>query len=80
MCHMSVEIDQSIHPVAPVLSAIEHSGFYLRSIRVVPCARSRLASVYLSLGGGSKSDLETLIADVRKLPGVLTTESTIPPV
>lgn len=80
MCHMSVEIDQSIHPVAPVLSAVEHSGFYLRSIRVVPCARSRLASVYLSLGGGSKSDLANLMASVRQLPGVLTTESTIPPV
>jgi len=77
---MSIEIDQSIHPVAPVLSAVEESGFYLRSIRVVPCARSRLASVYLSLGGGSKSELETLIANVRDLPGVLTTESTIPPV
>lgn len=80
MCHMSVEIDQSIHPVAPVLSAVEDSGFYLRSIRVVPCARSRLASVYLSLGGGSKSDLQHLLANVRQLPGVLTTESTIPSV
>ncbi|MCH8616049.1 hypothetical protein LZ016_08055 [Sphingomonas sp. SM33] len=80
MCHMSIEIDQSIHPVAPVLSAVEESGFYLRSIRVVPCAHSRRASVYLSLGGGSKFDLETLVASVGQLPGVLATENTIPPV
>ena len=78
MCHMSIEIDQSIHPVAPVLRAVEESGFYLRSIRVVPCARSRRASVYLSLGGGSGIEFESLISNVQRLPGVLKTENTIP--
>ena len=80
MCHMTIEIDQSIHPVAPVLTAVEESGFYLRSIRVVPCAYSRRASVYLSLGGGSKIDLQSLVSNVEQLPGVLSTENTIPPV
>ena len=73
MCHLSIELDQSIHPVAPVL-------FYLRSIRVVPSSRSRRADVYLSLGGGSKYDLETLVASVKQLPGVLSTQNTNPPV
>lgn len=80
MCHLSIELDQSIHPVAPVLDAVEHSGFYLRSIRVVPSSRSRRADVYLSLGGGSKYDLETLVASVQQLSGVLSTQNTNPPV
>ena len=80
MCHLSIELDHSIHPVAPVHYAVEHSGFYLRSIRVVPSSRSRRADVYLSLGGGSKYDLESLVASVERLPGVLSTQNTNPPV
>jgi len=80
MCHMSIEIDQSIHPVAPVLEAVELSGFYLRSIRVVPSANSRRAAVYLSLGGGSKIHLNSLTADVQRLPGVIALHNTMPPV
>jgi len=80
MCHLSIELDQSIHPVSPVLDALEDSGFYLRSIRVIPSAGSRRADVHLSLGGGSKHDLQALIANVRQLPGVLSTHNTIPPV
>jgi (p)ppGpp synthase/HD superfamily hydrolase len=80
MCHLSIELDQSIHPVAPVLDAVEDSGFYLRSIRVVPSSRSRRADIYLSLGGGSKVDLDALVANVRRLPGVLSTQNTNPPI
>ena len=80
MCHLSIELDQSIHPVAPVLDAVEDSGFYLRSIRVVPSSRSRRADIYLSLGGGSKVNLEALVASVQRLPGVLSTQNTNPPI
>lgn len=80
MCHLTIELDQSVHPVAPVLDALEVSGFYLRSIRVVPSRGSRRADVYLSLGGGSGHDLKRLIASVNELPGVLSTQHTLVPV
>lgn len=80
MCHISIELDQAIHPTTPVLDAVERNGFYLRSIRVVPTTNCRRADIYLSLGGGSKHDLETLIADLGRLPGVVSTHNTVPPV
>ena len=80
MCHLSIELDQAVHPVGPILGVLEDTGFYLRSIRVVPSTGTRRVDVCLSLGGGSKHDLQALIADVRKLPGVLSTHNTIPPV
>jgi len=79
MCHLSVELDLSVNPVAPILGVVEESGFYLRSVRLVPTSRSPTADVYLSLGGGSKYDFDELITNVRQLPGVCSTLNTIPP-
>lgn len=80
MCHLSLAIDQSIASVAPVCDAIEGSQFYIRSIRVVPIAWSQKAEIYLSLGGGSHRDLETLLVQLKALPAVLSTQHTMPPV
>jgi len=80
MCHLSIAIDQSIHTVGPVFDEIDGSGFYIRSIRVIPVAWSRKADVHLSLGGGSNRDLGVLLDRLHKLPAVLSTEHTTPPV
>ena len=80
MCHFSVELDQSTNPVGRVLDIVEAHSFYVRSIRVVPCGWSDKANVHLSLGGGSRQDLDMMVANVRQLPGVLSTHNTIPPV
>ncbi len=80
MCHLNIEVDQSIHTVAPVFDAIEASRFYIRSIRVVPVAWSRQASVHLSLGGGSRQDLQLLLGNLGRLPGVLSTEHSPMPI
>ena len=76
MCHISIELDQAIHPVAPVLDVVEASSFFLRSIRVVPSSGSRRADVHLSLGGGSKRAFDALRARVERLPGVIVMRST----
>lgn len=80
MCHLNIEVDQSIHTVAPVFDAIESSSFYIRSIRVVPVAWSRQASVHLSLGGGSKKELDLLLGNLQRLPAVLSTHHSPMPV
>lgn len=80
MCHFSVELDQSTNSVARVLDIIEAHTFYVRSIRLVPCGWSNKANVHLSLGGGSRHGLDMMVADVRQLPGVLSTHNAIPPV
>lgn len=80
MCHLNIAIDQSIHTVAPVFDAIEESAFYIRSVRVAPVAWSRKADVHLSLGGGSSRDLAALLGRLRKLPAVLSTQHSMPPV
>ena len=79
MCHLSVEIDQAVHTVAPVFDIIDESEFYVRSIRVVPVAWTKKASIHLSLGGGSKKDLTHLLASLHGLPGVLSTHHTSMP-
>ena len=80
MCHLNIEVDQAVHTVAPVFDAIEGSRFYIRSIRVVPVAWTRQASVHLSLGGGSRKDLDSLLGSLQRLPGVLSTQHTPMPV
>lgn len=80
MCHLRISIDQSIHTVAPLFDEVECSAFYIRSIRVVPVAWSRKAEVHLSLGGGSKSDLNVLLRRLHSLPAVLSTDHTMPPI
>ncbi len=80
MCHLNIEVDQSIHTVAPVFDTIDGSAFYIRSIRVVPVAWTRQASVYLSLGGGSKRDLDRLLSNLQLLPGVLSTQHSPMPI
>jgi hypothetical protein len=80
MCHLSIDVDQSVHAVAPIFDLIEASEFYMRSIRVVPVAWSKQAAVHLSLGGGSKIDLDLLLGNLRQLPGVLSTEHSPMPV
>lgn len=80
MCHLNIDIDQSIHTIAPVFDVIEDSAFYIRSIQVVPVAWSRKASVRLSLGGGSKKDLDALLGHLEGLPAVLSTQHTPMPV
>jgi len=80
MCHLSIAVDQSVHTVGPVFDAIDRSAFYIRSIRVIPVAWSRKADVHLSLGGGSNRDLDHLLGDLRKLPAVLSTQHTMPPI
>lgn len=79
MCHLSIAIDQSVHTITPVFDLLEGSTFYLRSIRVAPVAWSRKADVYLSLGGGSKAEFDTLLSELRKLPAVQSMHHTIPP-
>jgi hypothetical protein len=80
MCHLNIAVDQSIHTVGPVFDAIERSPFYLRSIYVVPVGWSRKADLHLSLGGGSKRDLNHLLGELAKLPAVLSTHHTMPPI
>jgi hypothetical protein len=80
MCHLNIEVDQSIHTIAPVFDTIEGSAFYIRSIRVVPVAWTRQVSVHLSLGGGSKKALNQLLGSLERLPGVLSTDHTPMPV
>ena len=80
MCHLSVELDMSVQPVASILGAVEGSGFYMRSVRLVPCSGSAKGDVHLSLGGGSKYDFDALLSNVKQMPGVLSTRNTIPPV
>lgn len=80
MCHLTIAIDQSVHTLTPVFGLVEASTFYIRSIRVAPVAWSRKADVYLSLGGGSKRELEALLHNLRDLPAVQSTHHTIPPV
>ncbi len=79
MCHLSIAVDQSVHPIAPILELVEASCFYIRSIRVAPVAWSNKADLYLSLGGGSDHDLKKLIGKVRVLPAVLATHHSVPP-
>lgn len=80
MCRLSIAIDQSVHTVAPLFDLIEQSAFYICSIRVAPVAGSRKADVYLSLGGGSKRELDALLVSVGSLPAVLSTLHTVPQV
>lgn len=79
MCHLSIAIDQSVHTLAPIFELIAERTFYVRSVRLTPVAWSRKADVYLSLGGGSKSELEALLTDIARLPAVLATHHSIPP-
>lgn len=80
MCHLSIEIDQSIQTVGRVFDALEESAFYIRSVRVAPVAWSRRADVHFSLGGGSNRDLSNLLRRLQELPAVLSTQHTMPPV
>jgi acetolactate synthase regulatory subunit len=80
MCHLSIAIDQSIDTAPRVFEAVERSAFYVRSIRLAPVAFSAKADVYLSLAGGSRRDLNVLLDDLHKLPAVLATHHTLPPV
>lgn len=80
MCHLSIAIDQSVHTMSPVFDLIDASTFYIRSIRVVPVARSKRADLYVSLGGGSMGELDSLLSRMRSLPAVQSTHHTIPPV
>lgn len=80
MCHVSIAIDQSVDRLAPVFDLVSASSFYIRSIRVVPVAWSPKAELNLSLGGGSKRELDTLLDEIRNLPAVLATHHCIPPV
>ena len=80
MCHLSIAIDQSIHTIAPVFDAIEDSPFYIRSVRLAPVAWSRKADVHLSLGGGSNRDLRALLNRLQQMPGILSTQHTMPPI
>lgn len=80
MCHLSIAVDQSVHTIAPIFDAIERSTFYICSINVIPVAWSRKADVHLSLGGGSSRDLNLLLGTLSKLPAVLSTNHTPPPI
>ena len=80
MCHLTIAIDQSVHTMSPVFDLIDASTFYIRSIRVVPVASSRKADLYLSLGGGSMTEMDSLVSRMRSLPAVQSTHHTIPPV
>lgn len=80
MCHLNIEVDQSIHSVEPLFDRIDESEFYIRSVRLVPVAWSKQVTVYLSLGGGSGTDLDSLLGGLRLLPGVLSMGHTPMPV
>ena len=78
MCRLTITIDQSVHTLAPVFDLVDATSFYVRSVRLAPVARSRRADVYLSLGGGSKHELDTLLNKVRDLPAVEATGHVAP--
>jgi len=78
MCRLAIALDQSVHTLASVLDLVEASTFYVRSIRVAPIAWSLRADVYLSLGGGSKPEFDTLLSKLRELPAVQSTQHTLP--
>lgn len=78
MCRLAIVIDRSVHTFAPLFELVEQSRFHLRSIRVAPVAYSQKADLYLSLGGGSKAEFDTLLGELRKLPAVLSMQHSVP--
>jgi hypothetical protein len=78
MCRLSIAIDQSVHTLKPVFDLVDATTFYIRSIRLVPVAASSKADVHLSLGGGSKPELEALLGRLRRLPAVQSTQHILP--
>lgn len=78
MCRLTITIDQSVHTLGPVFDLIDATSFYVRSVRLAPVARSPRADVYLSLGGGSKHELDALLAKIRDLPAVETAGHILP--
>lgn len=78
MCRLSITIDQSVHTLAPVFELIEAANFYIRSVRVVPVASSRTAELHLSLGGGSREELDALLSSIRNLSAVRASHHTVP--
>jgi len=78
MCHLTVAIDQSVDSVGCVFDVLAASEFYIRSVRLVPVARSSNADVHFSLGGVSGRDLEGLVGSLNSMPAVLST-SHVPP-
>jgi hypothetical protein len=77
MCHMSVELKESML-VQQVVDVVDRSSFHLRSIRVVPVARGSRVTLLLSLGGGPRNEFDELILGVSQLPGVVSMHNTIP--
>ena len=78
MCQLTVAVDQSIHNVTPIFDAVESSGFFIRSIRVVPVVWSLKADLLFSLGGGSDRDMTPLLMKLKALPAVLGADHVIP--
>jgi (p)ppGpp synthase/HD superfamily hydrolase len=74
-----VRIDQSQNALASVFELIETSAFHLRSMRLMPFAGSRLADMRLCLAGGSIEGLDALIANIKQVYGVLSTQKSVPP-
>ena len=77
MCHISLELDQSML-VEQVVNVVDQSSFHLRSIRVVPVARGSRVTLLLSLGGGPQNEFDALVTGVSQLPGVLSMHNTVP--
>lgn len=78
MCRLNFTIDQSVHTLKPLFDVLGATTFYIRSIRLVPVASSMRADVHLSLGGGSKEELNALVARLRKLPAILSMHHILP--
>jgi acetolactate synthase regulatory subunit len=58
--------------VADILNSVRQNGFYLRSIRVIPCRSGEASTLHLSLGGhGSSGHFKTLLKQIEQLEDVL---------
>lgn len=80
MCRLNIAIDQSVHTLKPVFDLVDATTFYIRAIRLVPVASSTNANVHLTLGGGSKDELDALLKHLRGLPAVQSMNHTLPAV
>jgi acetolactate synthase regulatory subunit len=80
MCKLTIAYRKSFNSIARICNVIESSAFYIRSIRVLPTSWDPKEDLHLSLGGGSRRDLDALLIQLHKLPGVLSTHHMMPAV
>jgi acetolactate synthase regulatory subunit len=80
MCNLTIAYRKSFNSIARICNVIEGSAFYISSIRVLPTRWEPKEDLHLSLGGGSRRELDALLIQLHKLPGVLSTQPMMPAV